>query len=157
MTTSSQIVSATMEHAAELAPRLRALDFAEIESASGHPVIEVLAESVERAVWAEALLIDGRVEAVGGLRTLSMMFGPGVAWLVGSDRLTERKRWFLSQSRRQVGRMLGHYDRLLNWVDARNRPAARYLRGLGFSIGEAAPWGAAGLPFHPFSMERAHV
>ena len=76
----------------DLAPRLRALDVAEIEAASGRPVAEVLAESIDRALWSEALMIDGTVEAIGGLGALSMMFGPGVPWLVGSDLLTERKR-----------------------------------------------------------------
>lgn len=148
------IVPATHGDAADLAPRLRALDLAEVEAASGRPPLEVLAESLERAVWAEALLIDGRVEAIGGLGTASLMFGPGIPWLLGSDRMTERPRCFLVESRRQVGRMLASYDRLMNWVDARNRPAIRYLRWLGFTIGAPAPWGHTGLPFHPFSMER---
>jgi hypothetical protein len=149
-----EIVRATMDHAADLAPRLRALDLAEIEAASGRPVSEVLAESLDRALWSEAVLVEGRVEALGGLGTFSMMFGPGVPWLVGSDRLTERARWFLGESRRQVRRMLGQYQRLENRVDARNAPAIRYLRWLGFTLEPARPWGHAGLPFHPFTMER---
>ena len=143
-----------MSHAAALAPRLRVLDLAEIEAASGRAPGNVLAESVDRAVWSEALVIDGRIEAIGGLGAQSMMFGPGIPWLVGSDRLTEQRRWFLGESRRQVWRMLSHYQRLENRVDARNAPAIRYLRWLGFTLGAATPWGHAGLPFYPFTMER---
>ena len=149
-----EIVPATLDHAADLAPRLRALDLAEIEAASGRPVTEVLARSVERAMWSEALMVDGKVEALGGLGTLSVMFGPGVPWLIGSDRLTERKRWFLAQSRRQVGRMLASYGVLVNYVDARNASALLFLRWLGFALEPAAPWGAKGLPFHRFTMVR---
>jgi hypothetical protein len=146
-----------MDHAADLAPRLRAADLAEIEAASGRAPGDVLAESVDRAVWSEALLIDGRIEAIGGLGTLSMMFGPGIPWMVGSDRITERRRWFLSESRRQVEQMLARYDRLENRVDARNAPAIRYLRWLGFTLQSATPWGHAGLPFHPFTMRRVNA
>lgn len=151
------IVPATIDHALDLAPRLRALDLAEIEAASGRPAAEVLAESVERAVWSEALMVDGQAEAIGGLGTCSMMFGPGIPWMVASDRATQHRRWFLRESRRQVGRMLASYDRLMNHVDARNGPAIRYLRWLGFTLAPAAPWGNAGLPFHPFTMERSLV
>jgi len=75
--------------------------------------------------------------------------------MVGSDKAAGRRRWFLAESRRQVGRMLGHYARLENRVDARNGPAIRYLRWLGFTLEPATPWGAAGLPFHKFSMGAA--
>lgn len=149
-----EVVSATLAHAIDLAPRLRARDLAEIEAASGRPVDEVMAESLERAVWSEALLIDGVPEAIGGLGTCSMMFGPGVPWLVGSKRLTERRHWFLRESCRQVGRMLASYGVLVNYVDARNGSAIAYLQWLGFALEPAVPWGAKGLPFHKFTMVR---
>ena len=148
------IVPATSDHALELAPRLRAADLAEIEASTGRPIDDVLLDSLSRAVWAETLVLAGRPEAIGGLCTQSLMFGPGIPWMVGSDRLTERARWFLRQSRRQVARMLGFYDSLVNFVDARNAASLRYLRHLGFTLDPAQPWGHAGLPFHRFHMER---
>ena len=149
-----EIRPATLEDAIDLAPRLRAADVAEIEAASGRSPADVLADSVERAVWSEALAIDGKVEALGGLGTASMMFGPGIPWLLGSDRMTGHRRWFLRESRRQVARMLGHYDRLVNHVDARNAASIRYLDRLGFKIEDPAPWGVQGLPFHRFHLQR---
>lgn len=151
------IVPALPGHALELAPRLRAGDLAEIEAASGRPVDEVLLDSLDRSVWAETLMLDGRPEAIGGLCTLSLVSGPGVPWMVGSDRLTERARWFLRQSRRQVARMLALYGSLVNFVDARNAASIRYLRHLGFALDAPAPWGHAGLPFHRFHLERPDV
>lgn len=148
---------ATLVDAFDLAPRLRPADLAEIEAASGRPAADVLADSVERSLWSEALLIDDRVEALGGLTTGSVLFGPGIPWLLGSDRMTQSVRWFMSQSRRQVTRMLGTYDVLVNWVDARNTTSVRYLRKLGFTIEAPTVWGAAGLPFHRFHMERPNV
>ena len=148
---------ATGADAHDLAPRLRAGDVAEIAAGTGRAPLDVLLESVTRSLWAEALLIDGRVEALGGLGCCSLVFGPGVPWLLGSDRLTERPRWLLRQSRRGVRRMLRQYPSLANRVDARNAVSIRYLRHLGFILDPPAPWGAAGLPFHRFHLERVHV
>ena len=58
-------------------------------------------------------------------------------------------------SRDEIAALLGRYAVLTNFVDARNEPAIKYLRWLGFRFGVATPWGSAGLPFHPFTMERA--
>jgi hypothetical protein len=152
-----EIVPATLEHAADLAPRLRAADRQEIEAMSGRDPAEALAHSIGRGLWSEALMIDGQVEALGGLGTVSMLFGPGVPWLMGSDRLTERARWFLRESRRQVARMRETYGELVNWVDARNTLSVRYLERLGFTIDPAAPFGIAGLPFHRFHLGLKNV
>ena len=152
-----EIIPATLEHAAELSTRLRESDRLEIEAMSGRDPMEALASSIDRGVWSEALMIDGQVEALGGLGAVSMLFGPGVPWLMGSDRLTERARWFLSESRRQVARMRGTYGELVNWVDARNVLSVRYLRRLGFAIDPPAPAGVAGLPFHRFHVGLENV
>ena len=149
-----EIVPATVDHAADLAPGLRALDLAEIEAASGREPGEVLLESLDRALEASVALLDGRPIAIWGLGTHSLMLGPGVPWMVGSDDLASVGTVFLRESRRQVASMLGRYDTLTNFVDARNEPSIRYLRWLGFAFDEAAPWGHAGLPFHRFHMER---
>jgi hypothetical protein len=151
------IRAATACDARDLAPRLRAADVLEIEAGSGRTPIDVLACSIARSLWSEALLIDGRVEALGGLGAMSILLGPGVPWLMGSDALTASPRWFLRQSRRQVERMSRQYGRLVNWVDARNAASIRYLGHLGFVLDPPAPWGAAGLPFRRFHKERSNV
>lgn len=148
------IVPATLEHARDLAPRLRPADVAEIEAASGRDGEHALSEAIERGVWSEALVLDGKVEAIGGLGAVSLLFGPGIPWLLGSSKMVERARWFLAESRRQVARMLEHYGQLQNQVDARNLASIRYLKRLGFTIEPPAPWGVAGLPFHLFHLER---
>ena len=53
--------------------------------------------------------------------------------------------------------MLAYYDRLENRVDARNVPAIRYLRWLGFTLWPVMPWGHAGLPFYPFTIRRVNA
>ncbi|EJZ4246706.1 hypothetical protein OIA80_002500, partial [Escherichia coli] len=50
--------------------------------------------------------------------------------------------------------MLAVYPRLENYVDERNHVAKAWLHWLGFRLEEAAPYGALGLNFHRFHMER---
>jgi hypothetical protein len=152
-----EIVPASLDYTAYLAPRLRALDLAEIQAASGRAPANVLAESLDRALEARVALLDGRPIAIWGLGTLSMMLGPGVPWMVASPEIASVGARFLRESRRQVATMLERYTVLTNFVDARNEPAIRYLRWLGFTLGAATPWGHAALPFHPFTMRRANA
>lgn len=143
---------ATLADIADLLPRLRAADLAEIEAATGRAPFDVLAESVTTSEWSEVLLIEGGVEALGGLGALSPT--TGVPWLVGSARLGDDPRWLLRESRRQLRRMLRRFAALENRVDARNAAAIRYLRALGVRLDPPAPHGPQGLPFHRFSLHR---
>ncbi len=149
------LARATQDHARDLAPRLRAPDLAEIEAATDRAPEDALLESLDRALDARVALLDGRPIAIWGLGTQSMMFGPGVPWMVGSDELAGAGLRFLRESRAAIGWMLARYGRLVNWVDARNAPAIRYLAWLGFAFDPAAPWGARGMAFHRFHMEAA--
>ncbi len=153
--TTYTILPATEAHARDLAPRLRAADRAEIEAATGHAPEAALLESLDRSLEARVALLDGRPIAIWGMGTHSMMFGPGVPWMVGSDELAGAGTRFLRESRAAIGWMLARYGRLVNWVDARNAPAIRYLGWLGFTFDEPAPWGVRGMAFHRFHMERA--
>jgi hypothetical protein len=48
--------------------------------------------------------------------------------------------------------MLADYPVLRNYVDQRNTVSIRWLRWLGFRMGEPAVMGAARVPFVPFEM-----
>lgn len=74
--------------------------------------------------------------------------------LVGTDDLERYQRTFLRRCRKVVAAMLSVYPYLENYVDARNHVAKAWLHWLGFRLEEAAPYGALGLNFHRFHMER---
>lgn len=155
----AEIVPATPEHAAELAPRVRQADREEFMAASGQSPEEVLADGLTLSSSAWAGLLDGRVVCMFGVAPMPGADGVGVPWMVGSDRLDSCAAVFLRQCRRSgmIRRMLDAYPVLMNAVDCRNSKAIAWLKWLGFRFGGAIPYGVAGLPFHVFEMRDSHV
>lgn len=109
---------------------------------------------------AETALCDGVPVAMFGVTPLSLLLGRGVPWMVGSSLLDTMplRRALLREA---VGVLRGWQDRysfLLNFVDERNVSAQRWLRWLGFTLGDdPQPMGADGAPFRMFYWRRDHV
>lgn len=98
--------------------------------------------------YARTGLFDGVPVAMGGINR-------GIAWLVTTDLIENNVRLFLRESRREIEQAMTGYERLSNYVDARNRKAIRWLRWLGFTIDDPAPYGVFGLLFHYFWRQGA--
>lgn len=150
------IVRATREHAIALAPTMRKADAAEVWASGRYSPQEALLESLRASAEAYTLLIDGEPAVMWGvvpLPTRTLLAPPaGAVWLLGGEAVTRHKRLFLRLSRVGLARLLERYPVLVNAVDARYVQAVRWLRWLGFTVGEAQPFGVAGLPFHPISI-----
>ncbi len=153
-----QTVPACLEHAAALAPRLRAEDVAEVLASHGHGPLEALTAALAASELAGALLVDGEVAALYGVAPVrETILGPPVAgsiWLLGSDALGRHRREFLRRSRLVVAEALERYPLLFNFVDARYTAALRWAAWLGFEVLPAQPHGVAGLPFHRIVMRK---
>lgn len=150
---------ATEEHALALAPTMRPEDAAEVLASGGYSPEEALVESLKVSSEAYTLLLDGKPAVMWGvvaMPTRTILEPPtGVVWLLGGEAIRRRKRLFLRLSRVGVSLLLERYALLVNAVDARYVGALRWVRWLGFKVGEAEPFGEAGLPFHPISIRRA--
>lgn len=155
----AEIIPATAEHAAELAPLVRQADRDEFMAASGQSPEEVLADGLALSSHIWAGLLDGRVVCMFGVAPMPGADGVGVPWMVGSERLDRCASVFLRRCRRSgmIRQMLDAYPVLMNAVDCRNTRAIAWLKWLGFSFGNPIPYGAAGLPFHVFEMRDSHV
>jgi hypothetical protein len=77
----------------------------------------------------------------------------GAPWLLATPEIERHPVTFYRMSKRLFPRLASGYDRLVNWVDARNVLSLRWLAWLGFETGPPAPWGALGLEFHKMSWE----
>ena len=143
-----EVVAATPGHVAALARHLRAADRAEVWAAAHVGPAEALGRSLAASPLAWTGLMDCRPACMFGVGS----GGPdwGRPWMLGTGLVERHAAAFLRRCRPQVARMQAAYPLLINHVDARNDAAIRWLRWLGFTIGTAAPWGAQGLPFHPF-------
>jgi hypothetical protein len=148
-----EIVPATLEHAADLAPRVRPADRAEIYAMSMMEPALALELSVGSSSTAYATLDDaGRVICLAGVAPRSLLSGNGTVWLIASPDVERMPMTFLRTTRAYLTRLKSEYRVLMNHVDARNEKSIAWLRWLGASIADPVPFGPLGLPFHPFEL-----
>lgn len=148
-----EMVPATLEHVLYLAPRLRKADVEEMWAAH-HVEPEmglIISLEVSRDTGYTGL-VDGKPVCIYGVAAPSLLVDAGRPWMVGSDSIPKHSLRFLRESRKVVKAWREQHPRMFNYVDARHDEAIKWLKWLGFSIHEAAPYGAGQLPFHRFTM-----
>lgn len=145
------IVPATSEHAAELARHMRFADRAEVWASHRASPSQAVASSLQASRDAYAGLAGERVLCLFGVATATVLSSTGAPWMLAAPTLRLHSRAFLRGSRQIVNGWRAEYDELVNYVDARNARAIRWLRWLGFEIEAAQPFGPDQLPFHRFS------
>lgn len=133
-------------------PDIRQADRDEIEGALHIPMRQALADALADHCKASKIVVDGAVVAVFGDSTHSAEVG--VPWLISTRHVERFPRAFLQVCKPEVAEMLTRHPMLLNYVDARNQAAIRWLRWLGFTFCEPEPYGPDGHPFHCFWMRR---
>ena len=129
------MLPATEDDARELAPLLRSEDRAEVLALGLDPVdglLQSLAAACEAWTWCD----DDRIICMAGVAPLSLIGSTGVPWLLGSPLVPRHRRAFMVETRRTVARWLGMFVVLRNVVDDDYAAAHRWLRWLGFEIGE---------------------
>lgn len=134
-----RLVPATVEHAQAIAPLLRAADLDEIRIMFGPDPVEMLAHGIEHSSEAYAALEDGVPFAIGGVVPANMIAGTGRPWMLGTPGVGRNPRWFLKTSRESLARAFETYATLQNYCDARYAASIRWLRWLGFTIGDPRP------------------
>lgn len=142
---------AEVTDASHIALDLRTFDREEILAACGPQadVIGVLAISIGHSRLCWTVCHDGRPAFVIGCAD-SEEPGEGCPWLIGTNAATPGALTRITK--RHIAMMLETYPRLKNYVYARSRSSVRWLARLGFEIHPAAPYGAVGADFHPFTM-----
>lgn len=135
------LLPATEDDAHELAPQLRAPDRAEVIALGIEPV-EGLLQSLHSSqeAWT-ARTPEGAIICMAGVCPATLTGPTGVPWLLGSDLVPVYRRPFMLETRAMVARWLTLFPVLRNIVDARYAAAIRWLRWLGFTIGEPLPIG----------------
>lgn len=153
----TEVTDEGLEHIAE---NMREGDREECYATLGHrryyDALRISVLASDSAVMAVSAY--GEPVAVLGVTTVSFLYNIGSPWMLGTPNAERYKRAFIDAGRTYTQFMLGEYSSLTNHVDARNTKSVAWLQRLGFSIEKPVPYGALGLPFHPFQIERsAHV
>ena len=145
MVTRYQIVTATPEHITMLAPIMRKSDVEEVWASDGLSPEDALRQSLAASSTAFSGFADGKIVLMYGVAPDDA--GDGIVWMLASDELEKHQTAFLRRSKAFVNCVCSCYSTLRNMVDARNETSIKWLRWLGFNIGEPEPWGPQDLPF----------
>lgn len=121
--------------AAVLGPILREADRLEIQATVGRDPTHTLGEGIASAdpCWA-VLAGSGPLMALFGVVPDAGNAGSGMIWLLGSDELARHHFTVLRLSRLWVARLHERYERLWNYIDARNTGHIAWLRWCGFRL-----------------------
>ncbi len=138
------VVPATMAHAEAI--DLRPGDAREI-AAHGVTKADGLRISLERALWADAYLIDGEVGAILGIGMSSLLGGHATPWLITGRPVDRCRKAFLRLTRARIEELKRRHPVLVNWVHADYAQSLRWLRWLGFTVEAPRPLGPAGALF----------
>ena len=136
-----------------IATHMRAADVAECAAGGAGTPLQALCNSVERSDWTlvatyrhEPALVVG-VAPIGGL-----LSDTGSPWMLGTDLVTRHYRAFIPHGPRYIAHMQAAFSHLLNFVHAENATSIRWLKRMGFTVFDAAPYGPHGALFHRFEM-----
>lgn len=140
-----------------VAAHMRDADRQELAACSGRTPLDALMKAVPTSILTGVVYRRDTPCAIFGTKPLSLIEGIGSPWVLGTDAmygdpsvLTRLGRWYLAAVQEQ-------FPRLVNFVDARNTRAVTWLEHIGFELGDAAPHGVAGLPFHRLEMGPPNV
>lgn len=150
-----EFIPATPDLVRAVARNLRQADLDEIQAVHGREVDPALLMAMSVKLSDEPVVAMARGEPIAVLGCApagTMLTRFGSPWLLGTPASAEHPRVFVAAGRRFTQRWRQQHGLLLNRVDARNAASIRWLRCLGFEIHKAVPYGALGLPFHPFTM-----
>ena len=136
---------ATEDEIRFVSERLREADRAEVLALGMRPEAGLrLSAAGADYVWC------GRINGIP-----SMIFGcsrnllseRGEVWALGTDNCTSHPREMLVYGRSVLRMMLDIFPVLENYCDARYEKSLRWLRRIGFTIGEPESFGVNGVPF----------
>ncbi|WP_313021301.1 hypothetical protein [Atlantibacter hermannii] len=149
-----QLLSANEEHIQLILPNVRQADIDELYAVSLMSTEDAIRIGILTATMAWSGFANGELVTMFGVSPASMIGGNGIPWLVSTHLVEKYQKTFLRRSRYALQAMLEVYPRLENYVDERNHVAKAWLHWLGFHLEEPAPYGALGLNFHRFHMEK---
>lgn len=136
-----------------LVANLREADRQELEAARGGEPHEAVRSALALSSHRWAMDVDGNLGLVGGIVTVSLLNGIGSPWLLGTTELDRIPGALTKIGLRYRDVALGLFPELVNYVDARNVKAIRWLKRLGFTVSDTpVPYGVSRLPFYRFEL-----
>ena len=137
-----------------IAASARQADRDEIVEGCGQTVAGALSYGLRASVAAHVICWGDTPLAAFGDVSHSPCAGIGIPWLVSTHAIEQHARPFLRACRPLLNLMLVRHPTLVNYVDARNTAAIRWLEWLGFTMSSPVPYGPNQLLFRQFHMNQ---
>lgn len=137
-----------------IAATARQADRDEIEEGCGQSIASALTLGLRSSVAPMVIAWGHTPLAALGDASYSPGAGIGIPWLISTTAIERHPLAFLRVCKPLVAQMLDRHFSLINYVDARNVAAIRWLEWLGFSMGSPTPYGPKQLLFRQFQMTR---
>jgi hypothetical protein len=135
-----------------LLEHMREADRLEVTSAAGADLREVLETSIAWSPFCWAAELEGRLISIWGFVPESMLGDTAIPWMLGTDDISRIPGALTRIAKGHIAQVRETYPLLVNHVDVRNTASWRWLKRLGFTLREPAPFGLEGLPFYRFDM-----
>ena len=146
------VAPATLEMADQIASRMRLSDVNEIKAISGSNPWEAARRAVIISEYAFCGLVEGDPFYLFGFSGGTAIGDRKWIWGLGTEGLERHQRTFWPASKNFIAFARGHAGELMNYVDCRNRLSIRWLKRLGFTFEEPAPYGVEGRDCMRFSI-----
>jgi len=137
-----------------IAANMREADRVEVMASHGHAPLEALQSSLKASQLSTVACVEGVPCVVLGLVIHDLLGGKGSPWMLGTEYALKHRRQFLTETPLVIGEMLRKCRKLVNHVHCENEESIQWLRWLGFTLEDLAPYGVAGDMFHKFHMEK---
>ena len=118
---------------------------------------DAIKDSVRLSQYVKVVLFDGKPAVIFGVSDVQKNIAGnqiGVPWVLTTELVSKYPKTFLKLSQGLLPTLFNGYDILLNYVDVRYISAVRWIKSLGFWIGNPVPFGKEGEFFHPFAMKK---
>ena len=135
-----------------MAKYIRPSDRQEVKATVSYPIKKAVRACVAFSSYSRAALADGQLGLLWGVGPVSLLAGTGSPWMLATPLIEEYPVMFLKACKKELEVIKSHYPILENHIDVRSEASIEWLKWLGFTIEDPAPWGWQGLPFHRFHM-----
>jgi hypothetical protein len=141
----TELRAPTVEDCLELARNMRRADELECRALGFQRPEDAVLRSYATADFSVALVFDGKVAAVGGLKRLEET--RGLVWLLTSNAIAGHHLAYHRAAKKTLAAFLSVCPRLEQYIDARYTACLRWLVSLGWSVSDPAPYGVLGMDF----------
>lgn len=140
----------TTELVTYIAENMRDEDRDEVWASDNYTPLEAMMTGWKLSDYCVIISVNGEPCVMIGLLQRDILTGRGIPWMLGTDGSVKYRSKFLSVVPGIMKQMLSICPNLYNYVHVKNKVSIRWLKRIGFTLCDPAPYGCDGELFHKF-------